>query len=77
AQSMPGTADRLRIVPAALGDDVLTRGAAEVGFRDLLRDPAAVARERTDAAAAARGHADTTNAPEHDRDVAVEEARTA
>ncbi|GGK97511.1 sugar kinase [Curtobacterium luteum] len=59
AQSMPGTADRLRIVPAALGDDVLTRGAAEVGFRELLRDPAAhtgaarPASARADAAAAA------------------------
>lgn len=63
AQAMPGMTDRLRIVPAALGTDVLTRGAAEIGFRDLLRDPASVA------AAGPR--------PQHDRDAAVEEARTA
>lgn len=74
AQSMPGTADRLRIVPAALGDDVLTRGAAEVGFRDLLRDPAAVA--RTTPAAGTRP-APSTHDPQTDRDAAVEEARPA
>ncbi|MBT2501329.1 ROK family transcriptional regulator [Curtobacterium sp. ISL-83] len=40
AQSMAAMTERLRIVPAALGNDVLLRGAAEIGFRDLLRDPA-------------------------------------
>lgn len=66
-QAMSGMADRLRIVPAALGADVLLRGAAEIGFRDLLRDPAAL------------GAADrpTTHEPDHGRDGAVEEARTA
>jgi len=39
AQSMPAMTERLRIVPAALGTDVLVRGAAEIGFRDLLLDP--------------------------------------
>ena len=76
AQSMPGTADRLRIVPAALGDDVLTRGAAEVGFRDLLRDPAAVARNRP-AAVVRTSPAPSTHDPQTDRDAAVEEARPA
>jgi predicted NBD/HSP70 family sugar kinase len=70
AQSMTGTADRLRIVPAALGRDVLVHGAAEIAFRDLLRDPARIA----DAVAAA---VPTTTPSEHDRDDAVEEARTA
>ncbi|MDM7891230.1 ROK family transcriptional regulator [Curtobacterium caseinilyticum] len=45
AQTMAAMTDRLRIVPAALGRDVLVRGAAELGFADLLRDgtlPAAV-----------------------------------
>ncbi|PZO61470.1 MAG: transcriptional regulator [Leifsonia xyli] len=64
AQSMAGTADRLRIVPAALGRDVLVHGAAEIGFRDLLRDPGTV----TTAVA-------TTTHPS-DRDDAAEEART-
>ncbi|ROS75081.1 putative NBD/HSP70 family sugar kinase [Curtobacterium sp. PhB130] len=39
AQSMAAMADRVRIVPTALGADVLLRGAAELGFRDLLDDP--------------------------------------
>ncbi len=39
AQSMTGTADRLRIVPAALGADVLVHGAAEIAFGALLGDP--------------------------------------
>ncbi|MCJ1712845.1 ROK family transcriptional regulator [Curtobacterium sp. VKM Ac-2922] len=39
AQSMAAMADRVRIVPTALGADVLLRGAAEIGFRDLLDDP--------------------------------------
>ncbi|WP_083420747.1 ROK family transcriptional regulator [Curtobacterium sp. MCBA15_009] len=43
AQSMTGTADRLRIVPAALGPDVLVHGAAEIAFGDLLRDPDRIA----------------------------------
>lgn len=43
AQSMTGMTDRLRIVPAALGRDVLVHGAAEIAFRDLLRDPARIA----------------------------------
>ena len=42
AQSMQGMTDRLRVVPAALGADVLVHGAAEVAFRDLLRDPARI-----------------------------------
>ncbi|WP_439693896.1 ROK family transcriptional regulator [Curtobacterium sp. SP.BCo] len=43
AQSMTGMADRIRVVPAALGRDVLVHGAAEIAFRDLLRDPARIA----------------------------------
>lgn len=39
AQSMAAMADRVRIVPTALGRDVLLRGAAEIGFHDLLDDP--------------------------------------
>lgn len=39
AQSMAAMADRVRIVPTVLGPDVLLRGAAEIGFRDLLDDP--------------------------------------
>ncbi|KTR02825.1 ROK family transcriptional regulator [Curtobacterium luteum] len=74
AQSMPGTADRLRIVPAALGDDVLTRGAAEVGFRELLRDPATVTRT---APAVGTSPDPSTHQPQTDRDAAVEEARPA
>ncbi|PZF56729.1 transcriptional regulator [Curtobacterium sp. MCSS17_008] len=69
AQTMAAMTDRLRIVPAALGRDVLVRGAAELGFADLLRDgalPTACARTTTDS--------DHTTA---DRDDAVEEARCA
>ena len=40
AQTMAAMTDRLRIVPAALGRDVLVRGAAEIGFAELLRDAA-------------------------------------
>ena len=43
AQSMTGMADRIRIVPAALGRDVLVHGAAEIAFRDVLRDPTRIA----------------------------------
>jgi predicted NBD/HSP70 family sugar kinase len=43
AQSMAAMADRVRIVPTALGPDVLLRGAAEIGFRDLLDDPTGTA----------------------------------
>jgi len=45
AQSMPAMTERLRIVPAALGTDVLVRGAAEIGFRDLLLDPSSTTTE--------------------------------
>jgi len=38
AQTMAAMTDRLRVVPAALGRDVLVRGAAELGFAELLRD---------------------------------------
>ena len=51
AQSMSAMTERLRIAPAALGADVLLRGAAEIAFRDLLRDPAAVIPAPTDPAA--------------------------
>lgn len=51
AQSMSAMTERLRIVPAALGADVLLRGAAEIAFRDLLRDPAAGIPTPTDPAA--------------------------
>ena len=67
AQTMAAMTDRLRIVPAALGRDVLVRGAAELGFADLLRDgalPVATTGTHTD-------H------PTVDRDDAVEEARSA
>ncbi|MFJ3385131.1 MULTISPECIES: ROK family protein [unclassified Curtobacterium] len=50
AQSMAAMADRVRIVPTALGADVLLRGAAELGFRDLLDDP-----QRADPAHATTG----------------------
>lgn len=42
AQSMAAMVDRVRIVPAELGSDVLLRGAAEIGFRELLDDPARI-----------------------------------
>ncbi|WP_260855913.1 ROK family transcriptional regulator [Curtobacterium sp. 9128] len=47
AQSMSAMVDRVRIVPAELGADVLLRGAAEIGFRTLLDHPT---RARTAAA---------------------------
>ncbi|QQD76841.1 ROK family transcriptional regulator [Curtobacterium sp. YC1] len=74
AQSMTGMTDRLRIVPAALGSDVLLHGAAEIGFRDLLRNPLAVT-TAVPVSAPADGAVPTTT--QHDRDDAVEEARTA
>jgi predicted NBD/HSP70 family sugar kinase len=40
AQALPGSADDLRIVPAELGADRLTIGAAELAFARLLADPA-------------------------------------
>ena len=40
AQALPGSADDLRIVPAELGVDRLTIGAAELAFARLLADPA-------------------------------------
>jgi predicted NBD/HSP70 family sugar kinase len=52
-QSMSAMTERLRIAPAALGADVLLRGAAELGFRDLLRDPTRTRTHPTDARAAA------------------------
>lgn len=58
AQTMAAMTDRLRIVPAALGRDVLVRGAAELGFADLLRDGALP----TTAGATAATGADRTTA---------------
>ncbi|AOX65041.1 transcriptional regulator [Curtobacterium sp. BH-2-1-1] len=72
AQSMTGTADRLRIVPAALGSDVLVHGAAEIAFGALLRDPDRI----TDAVPATATPTPTTIHPSG-RDDAAEEARTA
>ncbi|MDR6170631.1 ROK family transcriptional regulator [Curtobacterium sp. SORGH_AS_0776] len=72
AQSMTGTADRLRIVPAALGSDVLVHGAAEIAFGALLRDPDRI----TDAVPATAKPTPTTTHPSG-RDDAAEEARTA
>jgi predicted NBD/HSP70 family sugar kinase len=74
AQSMTGTADRLRIVPAALGADVLVRGAAEVAFGALLRDPDRIAAAVP--ATAAPATPSTTTHPSG-REDAAEEARTA
>ncbi|MET3635553.1 ROK family transcriptional regulator [Curtobacterium oceanosedimentum] len=70
AQTMAAMTDRLRIVPAELGRDVLVRGAAELGFADLLRDGAL---PTTSGAAAAPATDHTTS----DREDAVEEARSA
>ncbi|OII20080.1 ROK family transcriptional regulator [Curtobacterium sp. MCBA15_013] len=70
AQSMTGTADRLRIVPAALESDVLVHGAAEIAFGALLRDPDRI----TDAVSAT---ATPTTTHPSGRDDAAEEARTA
>jgi len=39
--TVPASWEGLRIVPAALGEDRLLIGAAELAFRSLLRDPAA------------------------------------
>lgn len=70
AQSMPSMTERLRIVPAALGSDVLVRGAAEIGFRDLLLDPA-----RTTAVTGSTPPAPTERPS--GRTAAAEEARSA
>lgn len=89
AQTMAAMTDRLRIVPAALGRDVLVRGAAELGFADLLRDgtlrstgvptsagvPTSVG-EPTSAGASVTTTTDTHETTA-DRDDAVEEARSA
>lgn len=40
AATIPAAADGVSIVPAALGEDRLLIGAAELAFRSLLRDPA-------------------------------------
>ncbi len=89
AQTMAAMTDRLRIVPAELGRDVLVRGAAELGFADLLRDgavPTAIPTTATGATASGATAAGTTDAAtpatdtDHsttDREDAVEEARTA
>jgi predicted NBD/HSP70 family sugar kinase len=41
AATIPAAAEGVSIVPAALGEDRLLIGAAELAFRGLLRDPAA------------------------------------
>jgi predicted NBD/HSP70 family sugar kinase len=43
AQTMPANGEDLEIRPAALAEDRLLIGAAEVAFAELLRDPAGVA----------------------------------
>lgn len=63
-QSMAAMADRVRIVPAALGRDVLLRGAAEIGFRDLLDDPTRVADTDPTAADTDSAAADTDRVPD-------------
>jgi hypothetical protein len=40
AATIPAAAEGVSIVPAALGEDRLLIGAAELAFRRLLRDPA-------------------------------------
>ncbi|WP_282818989.1 ROK family transcriptional regulator [Curtobacterium flaccumfaciens] len=88
AQTMAAMTDRLRIVPAALGRDVLVRGAAEIGFAELLRDatmPAVPAAAHGPAPAPAPATATMSAAPAaapsttqtSGRDDATEEARTA
>ena len=78
AQSMAAVTERLRIAPAALGADVLLRGAAELGFRDLLRDPTASRlRPATAATAPAASAAAPSTTLTSGRDDAAEEARTA
>ncbi|MBF4585154.1 ROK family transcriptional regulator [Curtobacterium sp. VKM Ac-2887] len=86
AQSMAAVTERLRIAPAALGADVLLRGAAELGFRDLLRDPTAARLvPRPAPADSTTTHTpdrstthtpDRSTTPTSDRDAAAEEART-
>lgn len=73
AQSMTGMTDRLRIVPAALGRDVLVHGAAEIAFRDLLRDPARI----TAAVRATLPTSTTLPTTTSGRPAAAEEARPA
>ncbi|ROS60495.1 putative NBD/HSP70 family sugar kinase [Curtobacterium sp. PhB172] len=78
AQTMAAMTDRLRVVPAALGRDVLLRGAAELGFRDLLRDPTAAGFVPRPAPAdtTTTPTSDRSTTPTSDRDAAAEEART-
>ncbi len=85
AQTMAAMTDRLRIVPAELGRDVLVRGAAELGFADLLRDgtlPTTTGATTTGPSGATPTGATGTRASDTDhttadRDDAVEEARSA
>ncbi len=84
AQTMAAMTDRLRIVPAELGRDVLVRGAAELGFAELLHEGTLSAATAAAAAAAtATAPAAAASPPTHhteptaDRDAAVEEARSA
>ncbi|MCU1424942.1 MAG: transcriptional regulator [Microbacteriaceae bacterium] len=42
-QAVPAAFEGVRIVPAALGEDLLMIGAAQLAFEDLLRDPASAA----------------------------------
>ncbi len=89
AQTMAAMTDRLRIVPAELGRDVLVRGAAELGFADLLRDgtlPTTTGAAPTTTGATTTGatttgatgtRASDTDHTTADRDDAVEEARSA
>lgn len=85
AQTMAAMTDRLRIVPAELGRDVLVRGAAELGFADLLRDgalPTTSGATTTGPSGATTTGATGTRATDTDhttadRDDAVEEARSA
>ncbi|AIV39546.1 MULTISPECIES: ROK family transcriptional regulator [unclassified Curtobacterium] len=85
AQTMAAMTDRLRIVPAELGRDVLVRGAAELGFADLLRDgalPTTSGATTTGPSGATTTGATGTRASDTDhttadRDDAVEEARSA
>ncbi len=47
ASSIPAAAEGVTIAPAALGEDRLLIGAAELAYRSLLRDPAAWLDERS------------------------------
>lgn len=47
ASSIPAAAEGVSIVPAALGEDRLLIGAAELAYRSVLRDPAAWLDERS------------------------------